>query len=920
MRILLRSSGSLLLALLSLPLIAVMPLREQWQAACQSLAGGDPAKALATFRTFDQWYGNEPEVAETEFNEIRIRLWGLAAMQAGALEEAARLLERWLVENPGTARFRAFIRFQLTGIHRALGNRELTTRHRAAFLEDHPDLPETALIRWVMADEAFAEKDFATAREQLLLVRETRHLPPSGHLLAATALALVELADGNAAAALDYLRPEAAGNAAVLLDFWRSLVAPALARQLLEENDPESAAFVSRWFERRPALGTRLARFRQALRRPGHGGMRPGQSVRGSIWNAHWQGQLAKLSHSLGNDDASLNELEQLYRLRLRTLFRSARHGDSIVLGSALFQSAQSVSPALRTSACKAAIEGHMNRRQWDRAEALAHTFLERFPEDPDLPDILLLQARSAAGRGQWGKAVTLTDRLLASWPEHRSRHSWRLYRAGWLLDRGHPEAARQAFSDLSESPVPATWTPFITFQTARCLEALRLLGEAADHYRTVTGLSASASRLRESAWSGLLKIHLRQGSDPAFKKDLSRYRSLFPDGSLKALMTNLEGSNHRRHGRHEAAVAAFTRVASGSSPANGYAREQLSLLLRKARDPVPLKRHALAWISSRASLPGTLSPTPFEDCRLYQRESGKTALPTALLQDLLEDLENAPARLPATPFLSLLADAWPAYRERAGLAQSSILEFAEERAEAAFREGRTGSAAACLLFAADHLASRGRDDSADTRRIRVLHGADTGLLGRDALLEVAGTAARYDFPEATALLEAFLDRFPEARGRPRALLHLARIKWRNNPGREARSLLHEVFRHWPDAPEYLPASLLLARWQIEDALHERALSILDTLLDGASLDARQTAEALLLRTRADFLDGNPDRAFLTGLRLLTLYPDIHDISVPARNLLREEIAAVPDPGEQARLRETFAALLQENDPAPPSA
>ncbi|HKJ91068.1 MAG TPA: tetratricopeptide repeat protein, partial [Oceanipulchritudo sp.] len=620
MRIPLRSSGSILLALLPLPLIAVMPLREQWQAACRSLAGGDPANALATFRTFDQWYGSEPEVAKPEFNEIRIRLWGLAAMQAGALEEAARLLERWLVENPGTERFRAFIRFQLTGIHQALGNWEMTARHRSAFLEDHPNLPETALIRWVMADEAFAEKDFAAAREQLLLVRETRHLPSSGHLLAATALALVELAAGNAAAALDYLRPEAAGNAAVLLDFWRSLLAPSLARQLLKENDPQGATIASSWFEHRPALGTRLARFRQALGPPGHGKIRPGQSVRGSIWNAHWQGQLAKLSHSLGNDDESRNELEQLYRLRLRTLFQSARHGDSIVLGTALFQSAQSVSPALRTSACKAAIEGHMHLRQWDRAEAVAYSFLERFPEDPDLPEILLLQARSAAGRGQWGKAVTLADRLLASWPEHRSRHSWRLYRAGWLLDRGHPEAAREAFSDLSQSPVPETWKPFITFQTARCLEVLRLLGEATDHYRSVTSLSASASRLRESAWSGLLKIHLREGNDDAFEEDLSHYRSRFPDGSLQATMTNLEGSNHRRHGRHEAAVAAFSKVASGSSPVNGYAREQLSLLFREARETVPLKRHALAWISSRASLPGTLSPTPFEDCRLYQR------------------------------------------------------------------------------------------------------------------------------------------------------------------------------------------------------------------------------------------------------------------------------------------------------------
>lgn len=920
MRIFLRPCGTLLLAVLPLPLIAVMPLREQWQAACRSFAQGNPVNALAAFRTFDQWYGNEPEIADPVFNEIRIRLWGLAAMQAGELEEAARLLERWFIENPESERFRAFLRFQLAGIYQNLGDRENTARHRRAFLESHPDLPESALIRWVMADEAFAEKDFATARDQLLQVREAAHLPPSGRSLAAAALALVELADGNAGAALGYLRSETEETGALILDCWRSLVAPVLTRRLLDEDDPERAAFVSGWFDRLPDIGARLTRFQQALDRPLPGRGRQGPSVRSSIWNAHWRGQLGKLSHSLKKSDDSLNQPEKLYRLRLRTLLRSKRHGASTILGRALFQSGESVSATLRTSACKAAIEGYMNLRQWDRAEDLAHSFLERFPEDPDLPDILLLQARSSAGRGQWKTALDLVDRLLASWPEHPSRHSWRLYQAGWLLDMGLPGEARQAFADLAQSSIPETWKPFITFQMARCLEALRHVDEAAEHYRAVTGISAAAAMLRESAWSGLLKIHLRQGADAAFHKDLAGYRKRFPEGTLQDTMTNLEGSNHRLHGRHEAAVAAFGKVASGTSAANGFAREQLSLLFREARDPVALQRHALAWISARSSLSGTLSATPFEDCRLYQRETGKAALPTGLLQALLEDLDHAPARLPATPFLSLLGDSWPVYRNRAGLEEGSVLEFAEGRAETAFREGRTGTAAACLLFAAHLLAAHGRDDSADTRRIRVLHSADTGSLGREALIEVAETAARYDFPEATPLLEAFLERFPQAPGRPRALLSLARIRWENDRGGEARSLLQQVFRHWPDALEYAPAALLLSHWQIEEGLPDRALAVLDTLLQSASLAAIQTAEALLLRTRADFQVGNPDRAFLTGIRLLALYPDIHEVAEPARRLLGEKIAALPDPGERARLQQRFDALLQENDSSSPPA
>ena len=142
----------LALGLASQPADGILPLRDQWKAAVSALQKNEPVKAATLFREFNHWYGNEPEVTEATFRERWHRLWGLAALQSGELDEGIRLLASWLEENPEQSRFRAFIRFQIGLACRSSNRPDEAVQHWSVFVAQYPELPECALVHWMWAE------------------------------------------------------------------------------------------------------------------------------------------------------------------------------------------------------------------------------------------------------------------------------------------------------------------------------------------------------------------------------------------------------------------------------------------------------------------------------------------------------------------------------------------------------------------------------------------------------------------------------------------------------------------------------------------------------------------------------------------------------------------------------------------------
>lgn len=872
----------IVLALAALPAGGVQPLRDQWKTACRALAAGDAAAALAAFGEFDRWYGQEAAVSEPGFHEARIRLWALAAMQAGDFPTAVELLERWFREHPREQRFRAYLRFQLAGLCRLTGDPEAAALHHRTFLEEHPDLPECLLVRWAIADEAVARRDYPAAVAEFEAILRNPALPGSGHGLATAALALVEYAGGareSVVDRLDSVPPEKAGRA---LRFWRALLAPGLVGKLLESGNPEAAVRATRWLDDPAALAGRIRALQEHFDHSA-----AGAGIRQSVWNARWQSQLGQLRQSMGKASPSANGLDALYALRLKALIAAEAARETAVLGQALIRSADHLSRELLATAYRRTIEACLQLEDWKRAEAFATAFLESYPEDPALPDILFLNARNAAARADWAAAVIRVEDLLARYPDHPASSTWEFLQAGWRLQAGEPEAALRQYEGMVPR-VPAAWRPFLDFERGRCLEALRRDAAARESWSAVAANPDAPAGIREAASVSLLQLAFRRMDLPAFKRDLKHYRTAFPGGVNSLLVTNLEAALADRLGRFPEAERLYAAVAAGSAPEAAFAREELSGLYRKIKDNSALRRHALKWIERSLGETRPVPSRPFRDLQYLQEVSGEPVLPRGLPGTLLDAVTRSTRPFPAGAFLDVLAGQWPAYAARMAPDAPSFDEWLGNRANAALLAGNPLAASRFRLHAARRMELAGRTDSADTRRIQVLQDVHADDLDPDALLEIASTAHRYDFPGAVPLLETCLAR-GAPRDRPAALLMLAERHRRSGSSARARPLLAEVVARWPDAAVYPEACLALARLDLEQGSPDKAAGVMERLLQAGGMPPRTIASALLLRARADFRSGNPGRAVLGCERIMALYPDIHDIAEPAVALLRRE-------------------------------
>lgn len=885
----------------------ILPLRDQWRAGCEALAAGEPRRALTLFREFDHWYAGEAAVAEAAFSESRIRLWALAALESGSLEEAATLLERWLAENPDQQRFRAFLRYQLAELHTALGNPEAAEAHRQQFIQEHPELPECILIHWSRADEALARKDTEAARAHMEAVLRHPRLPTSGHSLAGAAMAAISMAEGNQTDALEQLSRDAAHEEDPILDLWRSLMAPSLVQQLLGAEEAEAARTAAGWFDKPVNLRERLTAFRQT-----HVASPSRPNVRQALWNRRWGGQLNHLQAALEQVTASMADTGTLYALRLRAFLKTQAFRDAAILGRALVESPGALGPDLRAQAYRETIEAFLQLKEWEAAEAYTRRFLEAHPEDPALPDILFMNARTAAARKDFPAALDQVALLIAQYPGHPACLSWKVLQATWLLAAGQPQEALEVFKACSTG-IPPAWEAFIHFQTGRCREALKELDAAAERYRAVAGRGDAAASLREAAHTALLKLHFRRNNAGAFLQSLNSYRERWPAGMNQLIVENLAGSYHRRSGEHEKAIRIFKKVAEHSHPAAGFARSQLSSLYRESNDMPALRRHALRWIARVLGDGSTLPADPFLDLRHFREQTDAPALPPETLRTLLEAVETGDQRLSTAAFFDLLNDDWDACRGLVAPEAASMQGWIEARAAAHHATENKAAFAVYQLHAARMIEAQGRTDSADARRIQVIQSVPPRILGEVSLFTVARTAHAYDFPEKTNLLESFLIRFPDSGLRPEALFLLAGIHRTEGKTAEAVGFLKRILADWPDAGIHDEACLQLAAWHLDDGNPEAALAVLDTLLAAPRLLPVKTATALLYRARADFQTDRPDRGVLNVFRILSLYPDFHDTVNSALGLLLGHMQNLEDHSRREDLLKRLRTTAPED-------
>ncbi len=863
----------LALGLASQPADGILPLRDQWMAAVSALQKNEPVKAATLFHEFNHWYGDEPEVNEATFRERWYRLWGLAALQSGELDEGIRLLGTWLEDNPNQSRFRAFIRFQIGLACRSINRPEEAVQHWSLFVAQHPELPECALVHWMWAELELFRSDLANAKEHMLTVLSEERLPESGKSLARAAMALIDLSNGDQASALAHLSKCNQGRVSQI---WRSILAPSLANQFQTSGDPEGAFQASKWFSSPTHLRKMLREFP---------GLSRGSSPRQVIWQSHWKNQLEYLRSNLENILDSGFELKHLYEMRLQTLLDSDRAVDAGLLSRALLESQSDLAQTLRSTAYATAIRACQIREQWNEANTLADAFLDAFPNDPALPDILFLQAKTAAGRKDYITAVEQTGKLTSRFPEHPSILKWRIAAAGWRLESGQAESALEVFTEL-ESACRESWLPYLRFQTARCLKALSRIEKAKSAFREVTLMKASPA-LMEQAWVGLLKIHLSNMEIPDFRKAILDYRRNHADGLYRDMVNLLDASFYELAGDLDRATGIYKQVSAEEGSTADHALNQLSRIHAAGEDYPALREHALKWIQTRVDRGSPLPVRGLSDCVLYQTVAGKAVLPAPLFKTLLEGLDSSRFNSGGDIILQLIMDRWEDYMGWLGT-YSNFEVWLKSKIDHHHASGGWNTLSVYKLFHANLLEMDGRHDSADTHRIALLSIVDASGLPESSLFQLAVTADEYDFPEAIPMMETFLGNHSESARYPLVLMRLAQSARKGGERKQSLALMEEIVSDWSDNAAFISSAVQLVKWYHEDGLLEKSESLANQLLEIGGMPPRETASILLVRAKVDLAQGRRQRCLLSCKRIQALYSSFQDIMDETQNLLRK--------------------------------
>lgn len=874
------------LCLLASPLCAILPLRDQWHLACQKLAAGHGSEAHQLFTEFHRWYGEEPVVTEPEFAERLLRYRALAALQANQSARARQLIEQWFTDYPDPPAFGAFMRFQLANLCHLMDDPAARNRHWQQFLLDYPHLPEAILVHWQWADLSMANREYAAALQHLQAVLQHPALSDSAAVLAHCAIASVALLQDDPQTAYQSLQNTSAGPARTLLRSWRGLLAPDLANHFLQQAQPDKALQTARWLLPPAALANH---FRSLLPAP-KTSTRP-NSFRRNLWQHHWHRQWQRFHQQLAQNAPSDSAAPPfaLHLLRLRALAGTEDFLATRFLAENLLL-AKPADPTTQAIVWTHVVRACQKLKDWEAAARYASSFLQRFPDHPEAPRMLFLNARSAVLQQRFPEALELLRQLLQSVPQHPARPRWQREYATALLQHGQPAKAFAEFKALRDS-APEPWDAFLTLRMAHCQNKIQP-GPAADQWFASVADRPGANRdLREAALFGRLRNALAANQTDSFLSLLDTYHARFPHGRQRPAVQLMAGGFHQRQRRPDQAATAFQKVYQNHPAFAVMAADRLLQVYRQNHDATAARSLFSDLLTQLDTFPDPLPESVFQVATWACSTPSASAIPPAQIRRLRNHLLTPRPPFPPAAALRFLRHTWPVHHT----ALDAPPDFSQWHAQTAAAHTHSPPVfAAFQLFKADWLENEGRPHSADTLRLPLLDLIPPSPWPPDVAFQLAQTARRYDFPDAPERLRAFLERFPQHPDYPQALFLLAGHHHQSARLSEAANLLQQLLHHFPDAPSFLKAGLLLTRLQLDRNQPRQAAITASRFLQLPHLSAPQTARLLLLRARADAATNKAPRAALACQRILTLYPAFPENAQSARRLLEELLPRLP--------------------------
>ncbi len=483
----------------------------------------------------------------------------------------------------------------------------------------------------------------------------------------------------------------------------------------------------------------------------------------------------------------------------------------------------------------------------WNAAAKIAQDFLDKYPNDKDVPHVLFWIALSQIEQEDYPEAIASLQSLIAKAPDP-ALHAAALYYLGFSqYTLGNTSAALYAFEHcrtidptLPVAAQASLWIGICQLTTNKVEDAISTFRQIQKN-ENAHALHPEAS-FRESAC-----LYALGELETAFAQT-SSWLTSYPNHAREAEVHFLRGDILLEQGQDKQAIAAYARVETNDPQLTFIALEKRASLLIESNAP----SDALAILQAYRS---EKSPVPSPYIGSYTKLLAACLAPSDAQREISETVTSYGNDLSAqgiVELIQLLPSIPPAPEDQSTLASRILV--------AQIRNHR----------------NKGETSQAELKSLELASSFDLETLPPEALIEAGNALAAIASTETAKYFQRILSQYPDSQYSDQAHLGLARhYKNQADPNTALAHLLQTTL----SSPEILTLKLEL---ELELEQFPNAQQTAELLLADRQASPRDKAQAILTLGDIALHEDSLDKAYTYYQRIFTLYRGETDLVATA--------------------------------------
>lgn len=845
--------------------------QECWSHVQRAFTAGAASEAHAMLQYMEDEFVSEELFTERAFQRRFLPARALLQIEFGEFAEAAQNLQNFIATLNPPRRQRAWAEWTLARIAHQNGEQDIAEQRYRDFIADYNDLSEFWLAQWFLADLLEQQGHHQSSLELRRKIADDTQAPDHLRQQSALKAATLAIQQNDPDLALEILQTLAWQRAGFPETAMLANIAFRLQELLRSSGQYQKALTCAHWIEPKSLLLEKQKSYLQQIREQWQRASN-GWAKHAPIWQNHLERRL-RIAEVWMDAFADTPDYTGDWIIAKTGAFLAVERPWLAMGILDVLENIEDIDLETHREAHFLRIHALQDINHWTAADLCAEEYIEKWPNDQRIPDIVFAIAKGWHGRGEIVEALQRLQHLRQSYPEHPSAASWKFHHARWLGKNGQIDAAMKIFSSFHEAFSASPLLPvamYLAAEYALLYQDEKYFQEFAEQLNKAIHPEHSLQPYRH--WLILRHAHF-QDQKPDFVRQLDYFNKQYPEHPLWADAWNLHGDYHYANGEWEQALNSWQKISFDHGQAwhhaifqriqLHYQREQWSTcvsLLQRYRERFsqpeypPLQATAiLHWLGRLIEEPAAVDPATTE------------------LKQFLHLWRNSPKIEDILPVLKKL--------QRAAAEHSSEFDWESwfnPQLENAFSTEQWTWWSRLILF--QSTAKNLSENMREGYYLRIAGLVPKENLDARGLYHVGQVLIQSQFPDAEQYHQSLRNRFPHCPWIPDALFSLADWHHRDDPS--------AAFHLWNQLSTQFPGHPLAykAQWQMADAEYRQgdlnsAKSRLETIISERQTAAVLKARSWQLLGKVAEKSDNPEEAIHCYHRVLTLFPGFAEIT-----------------------------------------